>query len=54
MKDPPTTRAIGEAADTRALDHLEAAGLVLVLRNYRLARRPSSRGGAAFSLCGDA
>jgi len=41
----PTTKALGDAAEARALDHLSAAGLVLVRRNYRVARGPSSRGG---------
>jgi putative endonuclease len=41
----PTSKAIGDAAEARALAHLEAAGLVLVRRNYRVARGPSSRGG---------
>jgi putative endonuclease len=43
--NPPTTKALGDAAEARALAHLEAAGLVLVRRNYRVARGPSSRGG---------
>jgi len=43
--NPPTTKALGDAAEARALVHLEAAGLVLVRRNYRVARGPSSRGG---------
>ena len=40
-----TTKAVGDAAEARALAHLLAAGLVLVQRNYRLARGPRSRGG---------
>jgi len=40
-----TTKALGDVAEARALAHLEAAGLVLVRRNYRVARGPSSRGG---------
>jgi putative endonuclease len=43
--NPPTAKALGDAAEARALAHLEAAGLVLVRRNYRVARGPSSRGG---------
>jgi len=43
--NPTTTKALGDAAEARALAHLEAAGLVLVRRNYRVARGPSSRGG---------
>ena len=42
---PPTTKALGDLAEARALDHLSAAGLVLVRRNYRVARGPSARGG---------
>ena len=41
----PTTKARGDAAETRALHHLCAAGLVLVHRNYRVARGPRARGG---------
>ena len=44
MTTLPTTKALGDA-EARALDHLSAAGLVLVRRNYRVARGPSSRGG---------
>ena len=43
--NPPPPKALGDAAEARALAHLEAAGLVLVRRNYRVARGPSSRGG---------
>jgi putative endonuclease len=43
--NPSTTKELGDAAEARALAHLEAAGLVLVRRNYRVARGPSSRGG---------
>jgi len=43
--NPSTTKALGDAAEARALAHLEAAGLVLVRRTYRVARGPSSRGG---------
>jgi putative endonuclease len=45
VTNPPTTKALGDAAEARALAHLEAAGLVLVRRNYRVARGPRSRGG---------
>ena len=45
MTTVPTTKALGDAAEARALDQLSAAGLVLVRRNYRVARGPSSRGG---------
>lgn len=39
------TKAIGDAGEARALEHLQRAGLVLVERNYRLARGPHARGG---------
>ena len=39
------TKARGDAAETRALAWLQARGLQLVERNYRLARGPSARGG---------
>lgn len=38
-------QAVGEAAETRALAHLQAQGLKLLARNYRVARGPSARGG---------
>lgn len=40
-----TTKARGDAAETRALAWLQARGLVLEQRNYRVARGPSARGG---------
>ena len=40
-----TTKARGDEAETRALAHLVANGLVPVRRNYRVARGPSARGG---------
>ena len=40
-----TTKARGDAAEDLALAWLQARGLVLVQRNYRLARGPFSRGG---------
>jgi len=40
-----TTKAIGDAAETRALAWLQARGLMLVQRNYRIARGPRARGG---------
>ena len=40
-----TTKAIGDEAETRALAWLLAQGLVLVQRNYRVARGPRARGG---------
>jgi putative endonuclease len=45
MTTQPTTKALGDAAEARALAHLAAAGLVLVRRNYRVARGPRARGG---------
>jgi putative endonuclease len=41
----PTTKSLGDAAEARALAHLEATGMVLVRRNYRVARGPRARGG---------
>jgi putative endonuclease len=41
----PSTKALGDAAEARALAHLSARGLVLVRRNYRVARGPRLRGG---------
>lgn len=40
----PRQRA-GDAAETMALAHLQAHGLRLVQRNYRVARGPAARGG---------
>ncbi len=45
MTTPATTKALGDRAEARALDHLSAAGLVLVQRNYRVARGPRARRG---------
>ena len=42
---PATTKALGDAAEARALAHLARAGLVLVQRNYRVARGPRAKGG---------
>jgi putative endonuclease len=39
------TKARGEAAEARALAWLQARGLLLVQRNYRVARGPSAHGG---------
>ncbi|HEX2540703.1 MAG TPA: YraN family protein [Caldimonas sp.] len=41
----PSTKALGDAAEARALAHLAGQGLVLVRRNYRVARGPRQRGG---------
>jgi putative endonuclease len=42
---PDRRAADGAAAEARALAHLQRQGLVLVARNYRLARGPSARAG---------
>ena len=39
------TKAVGDAAEARALAHLQRHGLALVRRNYRVARGPRARGG---------
>lgn len=40
-----TTKERGDAAEARALAHLQRHGLTLVERNYRVARGPRARGG---------
>ncbi|MEP6740260.1 MAG: YraN family protein [Caldimonas sp.] len=45
MTTTPSTKALGDAAEARALAHLARQGLVLVRRNYRVARGPNARGG---------
>ncbi len=40
-----STRTAGDAAEARALAHLQHAGLRLVELNYRVARGPAARGG---------
>lgn len=40
-----STKAAGDSAETLALAWLQARGLVLVERNYRVARGPGARGG---------
>ena len=40
-----TSQQTGEAAEQRALSHLLRQGLTLEMRNYRVARGPSARGG---------
>ena len=42
---PASSKQIGDLAEARALSHLQDHGLVLVERNYRVARGPSARGG---------
>jgi putative endonuclease len=39
------TKALGDAAEDRALAWLQQQGLELVQRNYRVARGPQARGG---------
>jgi putative endonuclease len=39
------SKAIGDAAETRALAFLQRQGLTLVERNYRVARGPAAHGG---------
>jgi putative endonuclease len=39
------TKALGDAAESRAAAWLQARGLTLVERNYRVARGPGARGG---------
>ena len=41
----PVSKQLGDAAEARALAHLQGQGLRLVERNYRVARGPRSRGG---------
>jgi putative endonuclease len=40
-----STKATGDAAEARALAHLQRQGLTLLERNYRVARGPRARGG---------
>ncbi|NUZ04335.1 YraN family protein [Piscinibacter koreensis] len=40
-----STKEVGDAAEAAALAHLQAHGLALVRRNYRVARGPSAPGG---------
>lgn len=42
---PVANQSVGDQAETQALRHLQAHGLVLVQRNYRVARGPRARGG---------
>lgn len=41
----PVSKRRGDEAEARALAHLQARGLRLVERNYRVARGPHARGG---------
>ncbi len=44
MASKLTTKDLGDEGEDRALRHLQAQGLALVERNYRVARGPSARG----------
>jgi putative endonuclease len=54
MTTPPSTKALGDAAESRALAYLVTRGLVLVERNYRVARGPRARGGEVDLIARDA
>ena len=43
--DKGSTKAVGDAAEARALAFLQGQGLTLVERNYRVAHGPRARGG---------
>jgi putative endonuclease len=45
LKGRVTTKGLGDAAEARALAHLQRHGLALVERNYRVARGPGARAG---------
>ena len=40
-----TAKEVGDAGEAQALAHLLGQGLILVERNYRVARGPNARGG---------
>lgn len=44
MASTVTTKSRGDEAEDQALAHLQAQGLTLVERNYRVARGPGARG----------
>lgn len=44
MASGVTTKSRGDEAEDRALAYLQAQGLILVERNYRVARGPRARG----------
>ena len=48
------TKALGDAAESRALAWLQARGLTLLERNYRVARGPHARGGEVDLILRDA
>jgi len=45
LKGRVTAKGLGDAAEARALAHLQRHGLTLVERNYRVARGPGARAG---------
>lgn len=45
LKGRVTAKGLGDAAEARALAHLQRHGLALVERNYRVARGPGARAG---------
>jgi putative endonuclease len=45
FKGAGNTKALGDAAESRAASWLQARGLQLIERNYRVARGPRARGG---------
>lgn len=49
-----STKAAGDAAEARALAHLQRQGLTLLERNYRVARGPRARGGEVDLILRDA
>jgi putative endonuclease len=49
-----STKEVGDAGEQRALEHLRRHGLVLVERNYRVARGPQRRAGEVDLIMRDA
>ena len=45
QREPAPRAVTGQHAENTALNHLQRHGLVLLARNYRIARGPSRRGG---------
>ena len=50
----PTTKAVGDAGEARALAYLVRQGLALVQRNYRVAAGPRARAGEVDLILRDA
>ena len=50
----PTTKAVGDAGEARALAYLARHGLALVQRNYRVAAGPRARAGEVDLILRDA